>query len=139
MLSYFILMRLYYANVLHVEFTLVSRGPVLLILTLLLTGAVAVGQLATPPQRHDWLARLGWRQWGALTALAAILTPLITTDYRVNTALFGDMGLGNVYDAAYFGVVARLLTDLVRDEHAKVAQQQQVANHAQNKDKRSHR
>ena len=81
MLSYFILMRLYYANVLHVEFTLVSRGPVLLILTLLLTGAVAVGQLATPPQRHDWLARLGWRQWGALTALAAILTPLITTDY----------------------------------------------------------
>ena len=63
LLSYFILMRLYYANVLHVEFTLVSRGPVLLILTLLLTGAVAVGQLATPPQRHDWLARLGWRQW----------------------------------------------------------------------------
>ena len=41
-------MRLYYANVLHVEFTLVSRGTVLLILTLLLTGAVAVGQLATP-------------------------------------------------------------------------------------------
>jgi len=70
LLSYFILMRLYYANVLHVEFTLVSRGLVLLI-----------GQLATPPQRHDWLARLGWRQWGALTALAAILTPLITTDY----------------------------------------------------------
>jgi hypothetical protein len=33
------------------------------------------------------------------------------------------MGLGNVYDAAYFGVIARLLTDLVRDEHAKVAQQ----------------
>jgi hypothetical protein len=54
---------------------------VLLILTLLLTGGVAVGQLATPPQRHDWLARLGWRQWGALMALAAILTPLITTDY----------------------------------------------------------
>ncbi|MGP2940398.1 hypothetical protein, partial [Serratia marcescens] len=38
LLSYFILMRLYYANVLHVEFTLVSRGLVLLILTLLLTG-----------------------------------------------------------------------------------------------------
>ncbi|OKB64820.1 hypothetical protein BHU62_20690 [Serratia marcescens] len=81
LLSYFILMRLYYANVLHVEFTLVSRALVLLILTLLLTGAVAVGQLASPPQRHDWLARLGWRQWAVLTALAAILTPLITTDY----------------------------------------------------------
>ena len=80
LLSYFILMRLYYANVLHVEFTLVSRGLVLLILTLLLTGGVA-WQLATPPQRHDWLARLGWRQWGALMALAAILTLLITTDH----------------------------------------------------------
>lgn len=81
LLGYFILMRLYYANVLHIEFTLVSRGLVLLILTLLLTGTVAVGQLATPPQRHDWLARLGWRQWMTLAALAAILTPLITTDY----------------------------------------------------------
>ncbi|MBH2897096.1 hypothetical protein I5Q07_10850 [Serratia ureilytica] len=81
LLGYFILMRLYYANVLHIEFTLVSRGLVLLILTLLLTGTVAVGQLATPPQRHDWLARLGWRQWTTLAALAAILTPLITNDY----------------------------------------------------------
>ena len=58
LLGYFILMRLYYANVLHVEFTLVSRGPVLLILTLLLTGAVAVGQLATPRS-----GMTGWRGW----------------------------------------------------------------------------
>ncbi|HID8210574.1 TPA: hypothetical protein ACXIGT_003912, partial [Serratia marcescens] len=57
----------------------------------------------------------------------------------VNRLLLGDMRFGNVYDAAYFSEVARLLTDLVRDEHAKVAQQQQVADHAQNKDKRSHR
>ncbi|CAI0774337.1 Uncharacterised protein [Serratia entomophila] len=81
MLAYFILMRLYYANALHVEFDATSRGLVLIILTLLLTGTVAVGQLATPPLRQDWLAQLGWKQWATLATLAAVLTPLITTDY----------------------------------------------------------
>ncbi|CAI0730889.1 hypothetical protein V2T44_03040 [Serratia ficaria] len=81
MLAYFILMRLYYANLLHVEFDALSRGLVLILLTLLFTGTVAVGQLATPPLRQDWLAQLGWKQWIALLALAAVLTPLITTDY----------------------------------------------------------
>lgn len=81
MLAYFILMRLYYANVLHIEFNAWSRGLVFVILAVLLTGTVALGQLATPPLRQDWLARLGWRQWVTLTGLSGVLTPLITTDY----------------------------------------------------------
>lgn len=59
LLSYFILTRLYYANVSPIEFTLVSRALALIILTLLFSGAVAVGQLASPPQRQDWLAAMG--------------------------------------------------------------------------------
>lgn len=81
MLAYYILMRLYYANVLHIEFNAWSRGLVFIFLTLLFTGTVAVGQLATPPLRQDWLARLGWRQWATLAALSGLLTPLITSDY----------------------------------------------------------
>ena len=81
MLAYYILMRLYYANLLHIEFTLWSRGLVFILLTLLLAGTVSVGQLATPPLRQDWLANLGWRQWATLAVLSGVLTPLITTDY----------------------------------------------------------
>ncbi|MGQ8704767.1 hypothetical protein ACUTSW_02015 [Serratia sp. TSA_198.1] len=81
MLAYFILMRLYYANILHIEFNSWSRGLVFVILTVMFTGTVALGQLATPPLRQDWLARLGWRQWATLACLSGILTPLITTDY----------------------------------------------------------
>ncbi|WP_233092524.1 hypothetical protein [Serratia ureilytica] len=94
LLGYFILMRLYYANVLHIEFTLVSRGLVLLILTLLLTGTVAVGQLATPPQRHDWLARLGWLAMDDARGAGGDPDP---ADHhrlpRLNAVLSGDMGL----------------------------------------------
>lgn len=81
MLVYFIIMRLYYANVLHVEFGLFGCALVLLIISLLLTGTVVIGQMATPPVKQDWLAALGWKQAVALIAIAALVTRLITIDY----------------------------------------------------------
>ena len=81
MLAYYILMRIYYANVMHSEFNIWSRGLVFILLTVLLTGPIVLGQLATPPLRQDWFARLGWRQWATLAVLSGVLTPLITADY----------------------------------------------------------
>lgn len=80
MLAYFILMRLYYAYVLHVKFDALSLGLAMINITLLFTVTVAVGQQATPRLRQDWLAQLGWKQWVAIILLAALLTPMITLD-----------------------------------------------------------
>lgn len=80
MLAYFILMRLYYVNVLHVKFDALSLGLAMIAITLLFNVTVAVGQLATPPLRQDWLAQLGWKQWVTIILLAALLTPMITID-----------------------------------------------------------
>ncbi|MFI8416926.1 hypothetical protein ACQKDS_10805 [Serratia sp. NPDC078593] len=81
MTAYFIGMRLYYANVLHAEFSVVMTGLVFIIVTMLLAGNMVVGQLTTPQIRRGWLFKLGWRQAMLLIIIAALVTRLITTDY----------------------------------------------------------
>ncbi len=82
LLGYFMLMRLYYANILHVEFNTFSLSLVMAILTLLLAGTVVIGQYGrSAMQQQEWLAIFGWRQWAMLTGLAALLTLLITRNY----------------------------------------------------------
>ncbi|WP_431222261.1 hypothetical protein ACQ86O_18120 [Serratia sp. L9] len=81
LLVYFMFMRLYCANIQHIQLNAISLGIVMVILTFLLAGTVVIGQFerATPPQK--WLALFGWRQWALLSGLSAVLTLLITRDY----------------------------------------------------------
>lgn len=81
LMVYFILMRLYYANILHVEFDIVSLSIVMVIITMLLAGTVVIGQYHRTTQQQKWLALFGWRQCGAIICVAAVLTLLMTRDY----------------------------------------------------------
>ena len=81
LLIYFMVMRLYYANILHTEFSVTSLSLVWVVMTLLLAGTLSVRQFNANKVQQEWLARFGWRQWAVLVGIAAILTLLLTRDY----------------------------------------------------------
>lgn len=81
LLIYFMTMRLYYANILHTDFSATSLSLVWVVMTLLLAGTLSVRQFNANKVQQEWLARFGWRQWALLVGLAAILTLLLTRDY----------------------------------------------------------
>jgi hypothetical protein len=81
LLIYFMIMRLYYANILHAEFSVVSLSLVWVVMTLLLAGTLSVRQFNRNKVQQEWLARFGWHQWAVFTGITAILTLLITRDY----------------------------------------------------------
>lgn len=81
LLIYFMTMRLYYANILHTEFSAASLSLVWVIMTLLLAGTLTVRQFNNNKVQPEWLSRFGWRQWAVFIGAAAILTLLLTRDY----------------------------------------------------------
>lgn len=81
LLIYFMVMRLYYDNILHTEFSVTSLSLVWVVMTLLLAGTLSVRQFNANKVQQEWLARFGWRQWAVLVGIAAILTLLLTRDY----------------------------------------------------------
>ncbi|ALX95376.1 MULTISPECIES: hypothetical protein [Serratia] len=81
LLIYFMSMRLYYANILHTEFSAASLSLVWVVMTMLLAGTLTVRQFNANQVQQEWLARFGWRQWAVLIGITAILTLLVTRDY----------------------------------------------------------
>jgi phosphoglycerol transferase MdoB-like AlkP superfamily enzyme len=81
LLIYFMTMRLYYANILHAEFSPASLSLVWVVMTLLLAGTLTVRQFNCTEVQQEWLARFGWCQWAVVIGIAAILTLLFTHDY----------------------------------------------------------
>ncbi|WP_411753880.1 hypothetical protein [Serratia sp. (in: enterobacteria)] len=81
LLLYFMTMRLYYANILHAEFSPASLSLVWVVMTLLLAGTLTVRQFNCTKEQQEWLALFGWRQWATVVGITAILTLLFTHDY----------------------------------------------------------